>query len=236
MQAIIMAAGYGRRIAKISKENPKSFLELNGEKLIERAVRLLKARGIEDITVVTGYRPELFHELLGDSVHFRHNPLYFCTNVLASFAVGMDKISDEFIFLHADTVFAEPILDRLISNSSAGIILPVDFKVCVEEEMKVILDDRGFVKEINKTMSLDVAVGEFIGMAKISSSMLDRLKGAVHQELEERHNHQEYFEAAVQNLIDDGVDVGVVPTGDDPWIEIDFPEDYERVKFLFPER
>ena len=54
MQAIIMAAGFGSRIEKITNNMPKSFLEINDEKLIERAIRLLRERDINDITVVTG--------------------------------------------------------------------------------------------------------------------------------------------------------------------------------------
>ena len=49
MQAIIMAAGFGSRLRYITNDAPKSFLEVNGEKLIERAVRLLRERDIHDI-------------------------------------------------------------------------------------------------------------------------------------------------------------------------------------------
>ena len=86
MQAIIMAAGSGTRIETITKDIPKSFLEINGEKLIERAIRLLRERGVSDITVVTGYRSEDFLTMLDKKIRFVNNPLYFCTNVLGSFA------------------------------------------------------------------------------------------------------------------------------------------------------
>lgn len=232
MQAIIMAAGFGSRIAPITNNLPKSFLEINGEKLIERAIRLLRERNISDITVVTGYKSEEFHNLLDDNIKFIHNPLYFCTNVLSSFACGMSNLNDDFIFIHADTIFDETILDDLMVSDGADIILPVDFKRCVEEEMKVITKD-GNVHTIHKSIDLEKAEGEFIGIAKVNKVMLNSLKSAVLEELKEKSNHQDYFEAALQNLIDSNVLIKTIATSSRNWIEIDFPEDYETAKMLF---
>jgi len=232
MQAIIMAAGFGSRIAKITGGLPKSFLEINGEKLVERAIRLLRERDITDITVVTGYKAEKIRELLDDEIKFVNNPLYFCTNVLGSFACGMNNLDDDFIFIHADTIFEESILDDLMDSNSADVILPVDFKRCVEEDMKVITKN-GVVDKIHKTLSLDEAEGEFIGIAKINKSILPELKQAVIQELKEKENHQEYFEAAIQNMVDSGVEARCISTEGRAWKEIDFIEDYEVAKEKF---
>jgi len=232
MQAIIMAAGFGSRIAKITNNLPKSFLEINNEKLIERAIRLLRERDINDITVVTGYKSELFIELLDENIKFVNNPLYFCTNVLGSFACGMGNLKDDFIFIHADTIFDETILDDLIASDASDIILPVDYKSCVEEEMKVTTVD-GNVNVIHKSIDLSIAEGEFIGIAKVNSVILEKLKAAVKVELKEKNNHQDYFEAALQNLIDQGNNIKTIATDGRPWIEIDFPEDFETAKELF---
>jgi L-glutamine-phosphate cytidylyltransferase len=231
MQAIIMAAGFGSRISKITGGLPKSFLEIDGEKLIERAVRLLRERNISDITVVTGYKELELKKLLDNNIRFVSNPLYFCTNVLGSFACGMGNITDDFIFIHADTIFHETILDDLLTHDGE-IVLPVDYKKCVAEEMKVITNE-GNLSIISKLIDLDVAEGEFIGIAKVNKSIIEVLKQAVIQELKEKNNHQEYFEAAIQNLVDTGTKVKCMPTKDRPWIEIDFPEDYESAKEMF---
>ena len=232
MQAIIMAAGFGSRIAKITGGLPKSFLEINGEKLIERAVRLLRERNITDITVVTGYKAETIVELLDKDIKFVNNPLYFCTNVLGSFACGMDNLNDDFIFIHADTIFEETILDDLIASNEADILLPVDFKQCVEEDMKVITEN-GMLKTIHKTISLDDAEGEFIGVARLNQSVLEKLKSATVEELKEKSSHQEYFEAAIQNLVDSGEVAKCIATDGRPWKEIDFESDYLTAVKLF---
>jgi len=232
MQAIIMAAGFGSRISEISGGRPKSFLKINNETLIERAVRLMRERGINDITVVTGYKEHLIREILPASVKTLHNPLYYCTNVLASFAVGMTNLSEDFIFVHADTIFSEKILDGLISAKSTAMTLPVDFKSCVEEEMKVVTE-KGQLKTISKEIPLDLAEGEFIGVARISATILNDLKAAVKHELKEKRQFNEYFEAAIQNLVDKGIKIECMSTDSLPWVEIDFPEDYYHAKQLF---
>ena len=232
MQAIIMAAGFGERIQQITNGYPKSFLKVNRERLISRAVRLLHERGIEEIVVVTGYRAQDFQDLLGDSVQYRHNPLYFCTNVLSSFASGMDFLTDDFIYLHADTVFSPTILDELLSFESDDIVLPVDFKKCVEEEMKV-LTSSGRITRIDKAIDLEVAEGEFVGVAKISRSILEPLRSAVISELTIGGKLDGSFEVAIQNLIDHGQMVRALSVKGYPWIEIDFPEDYEIAREMF---
>ncbi|MBT8233857.1 MAG: phosphocholine cytidylyltransferase family protein [Bacteroidia bacterium] len=231
MQAIIMAAGFGSRIAKITNNNPKSFLEINNEKLIHRAIRLLKERDINDITVVTGYKRDVMQKVLTADIKTKFNPLYYCTNVLASFAIGMGNLEDDFIFLHADTIFDEKILDDLLESESL-VSLPVDYKSCVEEEMKVTTAD-GVLVEISKQIPLNEAEGEFIGLAKIKSEIIARLKEVVVEELKDKKNLNDYFEAAIQNMVNQGVEVACVPTNGLPWIEIDFPEDYETAKELF---
>ena len=69
--AVIMAAGFASRFAPISYDKPKGLLKVKGDILIERQIRQLKEAGIEDITVVVGYRKEQFfylEEKLGVSI------------------------------------------------------------------------------------------------------------------------------------------------------------------------
>ena len=66
IDAVILAAGLGNRIIEISKDIPKGFIEINGNSLIHRSIRLLKKSGIENIFIVTGYKKEFFENLSED--------------------------------------------------------------------------------------------------------------------------------------------------------------------------
>ena len=61
--AIIMAAGASSRFVPLSAEVPKGLLEVKGEILIERQIRQLQEAGIIDITLVVGYKAEMFEYL-----------------------------------------------------------------------------------------------------------------------------------------------------------------------------
>ena len=232
MQAVILAAGYGSRLGPLTEGKPKSLLQLNGESLIERAVRLLKEFGIEEIHVVTGFKKHIIEETLTSNVIFHHNPLYFCTNVLASFCVAMDSLNQDFVFLHADTVFEKSLLGQLL-HANGDIILPVDFKVVQQEEMKVIVDDDNAIIELSKDISVEKAHGEFVGIAKISKGLINHLKNSIMDELKNKKMLQSYFEGALQNLIDNGFRIEALDISEKTWIEIDFEEDYLNAIKLF---
>ena len=96
-RAVILAAGYGMRMVPVSN-TPKALLEVHGERLIERQIRLLHEAGVEDISVVVGYRKEQF-EYLTDryGVKLVFNPDYAVRNNLHSLALAADCLDNCYI-------------------------------------------------------------------------------------------------------------------------------------------
>ena len=233
MQAIIMAAGKGSRLGELTKGYPKSFVEINGKKLIEYNMDMLRDIGVEKIIIVTGYREDAFAELTKDmdDVVLKYNPFYSLVNVLGSFYMGMDELDDDFIFLHADTLCDKSIFDRLI-QLEADVNLPVEYKKCDDEAMKV-RSEGGKLVEITKQMPVEAAEGEFIGVASFRKEVLDVLKQKVKEVLADG-DFASYFEGAIQRMIEE-TDCNIRPfdIGNAPWAEIDFKEDYDRAVELF---
>ena len=71
MRVIILAAGMGTRLRPLTDDKPKSLVEVNGEPMIERQLRFLKEKGIEDIIIVTGYMAEKFEYLKGGKLSYK---------------------------------------------------------------------------------------------------------------------------------------------------------------------
>ncbi len=227
MQAIIMAAGKGSRLGELTNGNPKSFVELKGKKLIDYNLDLLRSIGVTQIIIVTGYKEEVFREYTKDmkDVKLVFNPFYELVNVIGSFYFGMQYLKDDFLYLHADTLCEKGIFEKMLS-SNADIVLPVEYKRCDEEAMKV-CSKNGKLVQITKKMPLDIAEGEFIGIAYIKKNVIPKLKSAVIEVLKEKR-YMEYFESAIQKLVDkDDFNIQCIPTNDMFWAEIDFKEDYE---------
>lgn len=230
MQAIIMAAGKGSRIEELTMGRPKSFLEINGKKLIEYNLGVLREIGVNKIIIVTGYRYDAFEELtkgMSDIV-LKYNPFYELVNVLGSFFMGMEELSEDFLYLHADTICDLSIFERLIKSES-DVTLPVEFKACDEEAMKI-RRENGKIVQITKQMPIDMAEGEFIGIAAFKKITIPVLKAIVKSILAEG-KLESYFESAVQKMLDEtDFKISAIDIGNTFWSEIDFEEDYQRAK------
>ena len=105
--AVILAAGSATRFIPLSLEMPKALYEVRGERLIERQIQQLREAGIQDITVVIGYKKDLF-EYLSDKygVRLLFNPAYNIKNNIESILVAKEHIRNSYICV-SDSYFIE---------------------------------------------------------------------------------------------------------------------------------
>ena len=97
MQALILAAGMGRRLGEKTKNNTKCMVEVNGVKLIDRVLSQLKSLNIDRVVIVAGYCRESLMAHVGDScqglpIHWVINPIYDKTNNIYSLALAKDEL------------------------------------------------------------------------------------------------------------------------------------------------
>ena len=236
MQAIIMAAGRGSRLGNLTDNIPKAFLEVRGHKLIEYNLALLYENGIKNVIIVTGYKAELYEALAKEKAGLTciYNPFYEHCNVLGSFYMAQNNLADEdTIYLHADTL-CDPEIFREMVQGSGDIVMPVDFKDCDSEAMKVTTKS-GQVVKVSKEISEAESEGEFVGMAKLSKKAMPAIKEAS-RKLMRNGCLKSYFEGAIQEVIDQGgYSVPALPTKNRFWGEVDFEEDYNFVKANLPD-
>ena len=95
--AIILAAGFGMRMVPINLSVPKALLEVNGERMIDRVIKQLKATGITDIIVVVGFMKDSFEYLIDEGVNLVYNPAYATRNNLHSLALVANHIHNTYI-------------------------------------------------------------------------------------------------------------------------------------------
>lgn len=230
MQAIVMAAGRGSRLGNLTENLPKSLLEIKGKRLIDINIAMLHKYGIWDITIVTGFKDEKIIEATKGipGIKLLYNPFYEFTNVIGSYFIGMQQLHDDFIYMHADTICDIGIFEDLLT-CDGDIVLPVDTKPCDEEAMKIRIEG-GKIVEITKQMPVDVAAGEFIGIAKIKKKVIEDLNNSTIGVLRDKI-FTSYFEGALQRVFEmNKYDVRMIDTFGRFWGEVDFMEDYQRVE------
>lgn len=145
MNAIIMAAGSASRFVPLSEEKPKGLLEVRGEVLIERQIRQLREAGVNDITIVLGYKAELF-EYLADKyfVTFVYNEDYKRYNNSSSVIRVVDKLDDTFLCCSDHYFERNVFLDRQADSYYA-----VQFANGNTPEWCVETNEEGFVKKVD---------------------------------------------------------------------------------------
>jgi len=112
--AIIMAAGLSKRFAPLSYERPKGLLEVRGERLIEREIRQLHEAGIEDITVVVGYKMEQFLYLEDRfGVTIVVNPVYDRRNNNSTLKLVEDRLANTYV-CSSDNYFTQNVFEPYV--------------------------------------------------------------------------------------------------------------------------
>ena len=239
MKAVILAAGKGRRLGSLTDNTPKSMLGLNvNHTLLSFNLKQLSDAGIDSMIMVIGYQAQKLEQYAlklaknyGISIEFVYNPFWDHCNVLGSLYMALGKIDDDFIFLHADTIFEIAVLDGLISSKSE-VCLAADFKLCGEEEMKIWLEG----KRISRITKCDIgyaAQGEFVGVAKFSRHM-ESYFIEKSQEIFQFGVLDSYMEQVLDNgLVGDNLTVDYFDVSSYKTIEVDFSEDLALARSMF---
>ena len=237
MIAVLLAAGMARRLRPLTDERPKCLLTVGGRTLLGRTVDALLERDIREIVVVTGYRGEMIREFLlshypDATFHFIDNSDYDTTNNIYSLWLAR-PVADgrDFLLLDSDILFDPRLIDRVLEGE--GSVLSVNRHELGEEEMKVVVE-KGRIVEISKTCPPEKALGESVGIEKISASYSTALFQELQVMMEQEHLVDIFYERAFERLIPQGHTFRVADTTDVFSIELDTVEDFNQARQLIP--
>lgn len=142
--AIIMAAGTSSRFAPLSFEKPKALIEVRGEVLIERQIKQLRAAGIDEIIVVTGYKSEQFDYLKDKlGVILVHNHEYMTRNNNSSIYAVRDYLKNSYI-CSADNYFSENPFEEFVDEAYYSAIYSNDYT----NEWCIKYDDNDYITDV----------------------------------------------------------------------------------------
>ena len=227
MDALILAAGRGTRMGQI--DIPKCLLDIGGTSIINNQIKNFKNAGINRIFIVTGYNSELIHSHLNGDFIFLHNSDYANTNNLHSVWAAKDSLDDDFICVYGYLLFHKEILENCIQNDN-DICLVIEKNVR-SETMKVKIENN-LIVEVNKSISQDLADGNFIGMAKFKKSMIPVLFGEISL-LVDNGNLKSYYTSAIESLIKKDEKINFVETNNFPWMDIDEEQELAEAKKIY---
>ncbi len=228
--AIILAAGQGTRLLHYTADRPKCMLTFDDNYLIGIQIRFFRAFDINNIVVVTGYKRELIEDYLRDTVKYVFNDRYGETSSMYSLWLARDLAKNGCFIVNSDVLFHPGILEKLIQSSSPN-ALAMDFNAVLnEEEMKVIVNN-GRVMALSK--SFEKADGENVGLLKFDSQGMSMMFDAMNELF--RNSGDKLMVPSAVDFVAKHLYIEAISVDGLPWIEIDFPEDYEKAcKFVYP--
>lgn len=143
MEALIIAAGVGRRLKELSKDEPKPVINLLGLSLIERVILTTKQAGVDEFIIVIGYRGDKIKSKIGTGEKYNVKIDYVQNNEWQkgngiSVLKAKKFLKDNFVLLMADHIFDVRILKALIKQDiRKSVLLAVDRKAPIEGDTKV---------------------------------------------------------------------------------------------------
>lgn len=233
MKAVILAAGIASRLRPLTNDRPKCLLKIGNRSLLERAIDGLLINGIDEIVIVTGYLKEMIEDFVHAtypnlSVKFIYNEVYASTNNIYSLWLAKPEVlhEKEIILLDSDILF-DPLMIKILQDAPYNNCLALDGHKLGEEEIKVIVNEKSQITEISKTCSIDKAIGESIGIEKISNTYLSTLYNELEQMILHEGLDNVFYELAFERLISQGHYFYPVDTSNYFSMELDTVEDFQ---------
>lgn len=235
MKAVILAAGTASRLRPLTASTPKCLLKVNGKTLLERTLDNFISNGITEFLIVTGYLQDMIRDFVAQNypnlnVKFLCNKDYATTNNIYSLFLAEDfACGNDFILSDSDILFSKDIIAALLADKNPD-VLAMNRHELGEEEIKIISDAERNVLEISKVCSIEKAVGESVGLEKMSAGYSAALYKELRQMIDREGLSNVFYEKAFERLIPQGHIFKYLDTTDFFSMEIDTVEDYERVK------
>lgn len=236
MKAVILAAGSATRLRPLTEHLPKCLLEVAGRPILRRLLDHLAALGVTEVTIVLGYLGSKIRDAVQRwspeiRVTFVDNAEYASTNNgYSTLLAGPAASGHEFVLLDADIVCEREVIARVLRHEIPDCLGVRPSDSLGVEEMKIVLDDKGCVRECAKTVDPKTAIGESIGINRFSPDASTRFFAALEERVRGKGLVNEYNDSAVQQMIDDqNYELWPVDLGTLYCAEIDTPADLAEV-------
>lgn len=244
MKALILAAGFGKRLRPITNTIPKSMVEVNGTPLLVNALNNLTALGIKDIGIVVGHMSDYIKEHIGTeykgaTITYFENTRFIETNNVVSLYKAIDYCNDDMLMMECDIFYHKEMLEQLMNGKGECSILVSPFNPGIMD---------GSVIKVNGDKALELVLGKWQGEdfdytdTRKTVNMYRFTKGFVSKFMPlikwyiDNMGEQSYYEKILGSLMYlRECDIRIVEVPEQMWCEIDDAEDLIRARAIFGE-
>lgn len=246
MQAIILAAGMGRRLGELTKNNTKCMVEVNGITLIDRMLNQLSGLPLNRVVIVVGYEGKKLVDYIGDryddkmKIEYVENPIYDKTNNIYSLALAKDKLQeDDTLLIESDLIFDDGLFDLILADPYPNLALVAKYQTWMDGTMVKIDDDNNIVNFIpKKAFDYDDVDSYFktVNIYKFSKEFSTNKYVPFLEAYTKALGNNEYYEQVLRVITFlDHSDLKALPISNERWYEIDDIQDRDIAEALFAE-
>ena len=246
MKAIILAAGKGSRLGKLTLDKPKGMLDFMGKTLLEHQIEMYNSIGIKDIIIIRGYKK---NKINFKNIKYIDNDLYNETNMVESLVCARNYMNDDCIVSYSDILFSNNLLKSLVNNDSPiAVTVDSNWKKYWKQRYGSLSKD---IEDLQVSNNKIIRIGQeitgpetldyrYVGLNKFSSESIKQMlmtydsKKITGDRWRSSGNtfKNGYITDLLQEIIDRGIDVSPHVTKNE-WLEIDTDDDYVVAKDLF---
>jgi choline kinase len=236
MKAIILSAGQGSRLGRLTEDRPKCLIDFGGKTLLDRQLDTLAANGVEEAAVVTGFRDDQIEAALarrrgGPRVQTIYNPFYKVADNTGSLYMARHELAGDCLVWNGDTLVSNGLMAKVLANRQPGICVTIDRKDSYDaDDMKVVVDADGRLKQIGKRISTGVNA-ESIGLLAFRDGGAERFRDAIDEAIRTPEGTTIWYLRVIHRIAQRD-DVGTLDISGEKWGEVDFPEDVEAARAL----
>ena len=243
MQAIILAAGMGKRLGELTKDNTKCLVKVNGISLIDRVLTQLSVINLSRVIIVVGYQGKKLQEYLGDSykgitLKYIENPIYDKTNNIYSLSLAKQELQeDDSLLIESDLILDDTLFPMLIENPYPNLALVAKYEtwmdgtmVCIDKANNItnFVSKRAF--KYNDVDSYYKTVNVYKFSREFSSSQYVPFLEAYTKAL----GNNEYYEQVLRVItLLDNCPLKALPLDGQKWYEIDDVQDLDIAETIF---
>lgn len=245
MQAIILAAGMGKRLGELTRDNTKCMLKVNGIRLIDRTLDSLSSLQLSRIVIVVGYNGEKVKQYVGSShkgtdVVYVDNPIYDRTNNIYSLYLARDYMAQEDTLLfESDLIFEQAVVDKIVNDPRPDLALVHKYESWMDGTVVTIDEEQSIVQFINKEK---FRYGDIASYYKTVNIYKFSREFSQHQYLPFLEAYctalgrNEYYEQVLRVITMLGnTTLKALPLGGEKWYEIDDIQDLDIAQGMFAE-
>ena len=247
MQAIILAAGMGKRLGELTKNNTKCMVEVNGIRLIDRMITQLSKFNLNRLVIVVGYEGKKLIDYIGHryddilKIEYINNPIYDRTNNIYSLALAKEELcKDDTILLESDLIFEDRMLELLINHRDPDLALVAKYETWMDGTMVCVDNDRiitNFVpKEAFCYENADVYY-KTVNIYKFSSEFSKYQYVPFLEAYCRVMGNNEYYEQVLRILLHlHSSTLKALPITNEKWYEIDDVQDLDIASTIFSDK